>query len=165
MFVEFRASKNHKRSYEKLVEFAEQNGISNVAGLDSRKTGFTAAVLGNPVPFDWNVVGKHAEKIGVPSEEYVKIRQYYGIYQWRERKWIIRLRSAQQGDIIVVHPDHAYRIAPLLGISRNKVIWIDKPTQSTAESRKWLHPNRLKKFKKLRDLVRADRRTKMKKPK
>ncbi len=132
-------------SYKPLVEFAARHKMV-VVPLDASRL--------------LNRVVQRIEKIGVFEEAYADL-------PLRERKWVLLLRSTNPGDIVLLHPGHAYRIAPFLGIDRSKVVWIHKPDATLLSYKRWgvLGWRNMRKFKERRNVLREQRKRAKKKPK
>ncbi len=108
-------------------------------------------------------VVQEAKKMGFSEYELRKTAHYYVVLNLRERKWISKLGESKKGDIALMHPDHAYRIASLLGIKKENVLWIDKPRQGyIARAEPHLAEDKIKKLRELRKKLREQRRRKPK---
>ena len=154
------------QSYEHLILENYFVGMK-IAPLDSKIHSVAKKLMQGPSLLDFlkrfgmkkmeeRVLFRLKIKSRVLSREFGKVSREYGVTRLRERGWVLKLRNAEKGDIIVMHPLHAYRIAPLLGIPRKKVVWLHKPDPKRIEaSRMLLHWKRIRKIKELKKKARA----------
>src|SRR3989338_2139659 len=138
--------------YFQITKLAKQHGMK-IVYLDRGKIHavgnrvFSAAVQ--------NIVKMGKERM--PESLYHTISEYTNKIL-RERKWAILLRKAKAGDVIVMHPIHAHRIAPALEIPYKEVIWMHQPNpRELRNSAEDLSQNRIKKFWELRKQEREKR--------
>ncbi len=152
-------------TWGKVVDFCLDNKMKVVA-LDSQKINKIETKLTQQLSEAWEKIGETAKKFGISENEYRSFSVDYGMRELRERSWAIKLRNAKHGDIVVMHPEHAYRIAPRLGIERKKVVWLHGyQSIKTRDIEKVLHWRKVAKIKKLRNALREQRRQERKKPK
>lgn len=100
----------------------------------------------------WEQVREEAHALGISQASFITYMHWQGSAELREKIWANKLRQARQGDLAVMHPGHAHRIAPRLGISRKQVVWLHKPDQTLLElvNRVWLSRKNAGRFRELR---------------
>lgn len=143
--------------YDILINQALASGMK-VVSLQSKRTESMQEKLDK---LKWETVREVTQRIGMSQQQFLSTASIYGISPLRERGWASKLESAQKGDIVVMFPAHAYRIAPLIGIDRKKIFYLSR-TEEDAKGfwRKELHWRRIKKFNEVRKILREQRRHK-----
>ena len=61
------------------------------------------------------------KEIGMTREKYFEIEHHYSMGTFRERRWVPKIKNGTKGDVAIMHPNQAYRIAPALNIDRRSV--------------------------------------------
>ncbi len=142
--------KGPKGGYELLVNYADENEME-IVRLDSKKN---IRAMGNALEKFLRQFRKEDFE-----EELLVTASRYWLGKLRERKWVLLLRTAQKGDIVVMHPIHAYRIAPFIGIDRKNMVWCDRPSPLfLRDYRNDLRLSQLKKLKEIRGKMREKQR-------
>ena len=161
-YVEKNPGETDWTGYTRLINYAREQGMKIVL-LDTGKFYKVSEKLidKNKMLAIAKKVKKIAKRVGVSQREFVRTSENYGVFALRERGWLLQLREAKKGDVIVMHQEHALRVTPHLGIDYKKVVWLNRhdPTQ-TFFAGLFLHPDKLKKFKELRRLMREQRKQK-----
>ncbi len=130
LFIEFA-----QVPYSYICRTALQHGMKEIVSLDRGKVEKPAYALQDRAIFHIRPEEKKIlDKTTMSNESYLRTLDFYGMGPLRERKWALKLRQAKEGDVIVLNPQHAYRIAPLLGISRKKVVWLTPPDMERLKS-------------------------------
>lgn len=149
--------------YEILVGYAKEHGM-RIVGIDRRKISlFTRKRLEQQLGrFPPKVAERVAAKLGISSGELYKlwhnVTSEFINKPLRERSWLRRLREAQEGDIVVMHPVHAFRIAPKLGLKRQRVIWLHPcKIKELRKAQEYLSPRWLDKLRSVRGALRVQR--------
>lgn len=146
--------------YELIIDNAIKSGMQ-VEFLDTAKL---SEVYDNLIraAFRWGDVSENAKRFGFDRLEYQNVTRRFAQQVLRERKWALRLRNAKEGDIAVMYPAHAYRIAPALGVSHNKVIWLHWPDPKIVQRiGRLTTPEKIARLRALRDTLRKDRQKKI----
>jgi hypothetical protein len=106
--------------YGKVVNAAKERGM-NVVGLESEKLLAVSQKIRNNSGLSYE---RMSAAIGMPSftrHEFDWRSQNHSVYSLREKKWKLALRKTSEGDLVVMHPDHAARVYPQWGIPPQNV--------------------------------------------
>lgn len=137
--------------YERIVAHALKKGMTVVA-LDTpsleRLSDQRVAKRGEFHDFWWKMLKLGKTEVG--ALDAVGARNYYIMVELREKRWASRLRQAKKGDLIVMHPDHAWRIAPRLGIAREDVAFLHRPSSGwLAHREEYIAPEKVAEIRRL----------------
>lgn len=131
--------------YNLLIDYARNHGMRVVA-LDTPALNRVVRKLKNQTR-----MSKLAEKIrkvegsSFNPEHFVDIMHAYATSELRERRWASLLRNTKKGDIIVMHPTHAVRIAERMGIGGDALVLLHElDSRTIAWYKLMLATNRLR---------------------
>lgn len=161
------------RGWEKLVRAAYDNGMK-IASLESRhalklkekideyQTAHSYLSSGTPHAADKEFeesLEKAAARVRLTPKQLLLTASVYSMGPLRERKFVANSRKAKKGDLMLINPNHAYRIAPALGLKHEEIIWLDKHSpRRIREYESNLDPKILQKIREWRDELREERR-------
>lgn len=120
--------------YELLIDIARAQGL-RIVGLDGPKIWQVTGVTPLEAVAYWKKL-KSVIKTEITPQEAASTIRYYLHWKLRERKWINILRNAREGDLIVMHPNHATAIASGLSLRQKDIVFIHPPMRNYIKWRK-----------------------------
>ncbi len=113
--------------YDLLINHARERGMRIVALDTPRLVRVVRKLEEQPR------MAKLAKRMGGALKTYVDPQRFsrlmylYGLTELRERRWVNIIRNSKKGDVIVMHPNHAARIAERLNISGKNLVFLHEP--------------------------------------
>ncbi|MDD5162763.1 MAG: hypothetical protein PHD95_00995 [Candidatus ainarchaeum sp.] len=124
----------------------------------ARQRGMRVVALDNAALF--NIYLTLRDPLKAMKANFLPTDKAHVVTSLRERKWALKLRNTETGDIVVMHPLHAFRIARLLGVSRLKIKWFDYPNiHQLLHYWRATSPKRIQALKNARKVARKKNRT------